>query len=260
MTQPGTTRAAGAFSLAAGFIHAVAAGTHVEHKIAALSMATLAAGQCASGLALLTSRSEAWRRALIVINLSAIAGWLTTRTVGIGFIEGYDSAESIQTADTLCALLAILAVIAITPRVDLSRVGLTGTIAPIVAAILAVPAVYATANHQHDHGAAEWPRPYFPSIGIDIADVPGVSVEQEKRARQLVIDTQRVGPITTWLLPKVGARSVMKRPDTNTSSTSSILTMGTCSTAPNQSRLCTRCMATRKFSFRLCTWPKANQN
>ena len=38
MTQPGTTRAAGAFSLAAGFIHAVAAGTHVEHKIAALSM------------------------------------------------------------------------------------------------------------------------------------------------------------------------------------------------------------------------------
>jgi hypothetical protein len=191
MTELGSTRAAGSFALAAGFIHAIAAGTHVEHKVAALSMAALAAGQCASGLALLTSRSTSWKRALVVVNLLAIAGWLATRTVGIGFIDGFDSAESIQTADTLCALLATLAIVAVTPRVNLSRIGLTETIAPVVAIILAVPAIYSTANHQHDHGSAEWPRPYFPSIGIDIEDVPGVSAEQEERARQLVLDTQR---------------------------------------------------------------------
>lgn len=191
MSRADNLRAAGAFSLAAGFVHAVAAGTHVEHKFAALSMAALAAGQCVTGLALLALKSGSWRRALVATNLLAVIGWLLTRTTGIGFIDGFDTAESIQTADALCALLAMLAVVATAPRVTLARVGLTRTMAPVVAVILAVPAVYATANHQHDHGSDTWPRPYFPSIGIDIVDVPGVSTEQEERARQLVLDTQR---------------------------------------------------------------------
>jgi len=191
MSRTDNTRVAGAFSLAAGFVHAVAAGTHVEHRFAALSMAALAAGQCATGLALLASRSGLWQRALVVTNVVAIVGWIATRTIGIGFIEGFNTAESIQTSDALCALLAVLAIIALTPRISVARIGLTSAMAPVIAVILAVPAVYATANHQHNHGGSTWPRPYFPSIGIDIADVPGVSAEQEERARQLVINTQR---------------------------------------------------------------------
>jgi hypothetical protein len=36
-----------------------------------------------------------------------------------------------------------------------------------------------------------WPRPYDPAAPIDISDVPGVTPEQEARARQLILDTQR---------------------------------------------------------------------
>ena len=191
MIRSDSTRAAGTFSLAAGFVHAVAAGTHVEHTLAAMSMAVLAGAQCATGLALLGSKAGRWRLTLVTVNTLAIIGWVATRTLGISFIEGFDTSESVQTADALCALLAFVAVIATIPRLNLTRVGLTSAVAPIVAVLLAVPAVYATANHQHDHGGSDWPRPYFPSIGIDIAGVPGVSVEQEERARQLIVDTQR---------------------------------------------------------------------
>ncbi len=184
-------KSAGAFSLAAGFVHAVAAGTHAEHKLAAMSMAALAGAPCTTGLALLASKGGKWRLALVAVNTLAIIGWIATRTVGIGFIEGFDTSESVQTADALCALLAFIAVIATVPRLNLTRVGLTSAVAPIVAVLLAVPAVYATANHQHNHSGSDWPRPYFPSIGIDIAGVPGVSSQQEERARQLIVDTQQ---------------------------------------------------------------------
>lgn len=43
-------------------------------------------------------------------------------------------------------------------------------------------------------GAVVWPRPYDPAVGIDIGGVPGVSSEQETRARQLIEATQRELP------------------------------------------------------------------
>ena len=45
----------------------------------------------------------------------------------------------------------------------------------------------------HDH-ATNWPRPYDPTVGIDISGVEGVSVEQESRARELILATQRELP------------------------------------------------------------------
>ena len=45
----------------------------------------------------------------------------------------------------------------------------------------------------HDH-ATNWPRPYDPSVGIDISGVEGVSTEQEARARELILATQRELP------------------------------------------------------------------
>ena len=191
MSRLSDARGAGVFSLAAGFVHAIAAGTHVEHKSAALSMAVLAAGQCIGGLALLAAPSTEWRRVVTSVNVIAIVGWLATRTTGIGFIDGFNTSESIQTADALCALLALLALVASIPRVKVERIGLTSSLAPVVAVLLAVPAVYATASHQHSGSESSWPRPYFPSIGIDISDVPGVSAEQEDRAGQLILDTQQ---------------------------------------------------------------------
>ena len=46
----------------------------------------------------------------------------------------------------------------------------------------------------HDHpadpvAAAGWPRPWDPAVGIDLSGVPGVSVDQQLRADQLIKDT-----------------------------------------------------------------------
>lgn len=59
----------------------------------------------------------------------------------------------------------------------------------------------ADGSHAHDSavltdasGRVVWPRPYDPAAGIDIGGVPGVSSEQETRARDLIETTQRELP------------------------------------------------------------------
>jgi len=56
----------------------------------------------------------------------------------------------------------------------------------------------------HDHttdpvAAAGWPRPWDPAVGIDLSGVPGVSVDQQLRADQLIKDTQKDLP--KWATP-----------------------------------------------------------
>ncbi len=50
-----------------------------------------------------------------------------------------------------------------------------------------------TAADGHVH-TATWPRPYDPAAELDISGVPGVSAEQEARARDLILATQRELP------------------------------------------------------------------
>ena len=47
-----------------------------------------------------------------LINGAAVVGWIITRTKGISFIPGLETAETPQAADTLCALLGALAAFA----------------------------------------------------------------------------------------------------------------------------------------------------
>jgi hypothetical protein len=208
MNHPHAYFTAGAFSIGAGFVHTLAAGTHLEHRTAALLMAVLGASQVGTGIAVMKSSSYFAKYALIATQVIAIGAWLATRTVGIGFINGFDRAESIQTADALCALLAVLALTTIVWNNRFTAVSVTPVLSSVMALVLVVPATYATTTHDHsshsdtttathDHSsnsettAATWPRPYFPGIGIDIGGVEGVSAEQEARARQLVLDTQK---------------------------------------------------------------------
>lgn len=184
---------AGAFSIGAGFVHTLAAGTHLEHRTAALLMALLGAFQVSSGIAVMKSLSSSAKYALVITQVCALGGWLLTRTVGIGFIEGFDVAESVQAADALCALLAAVALAMITLGSRFFSTNITPVLSSMIALVLVVPAAYTTTTHDHgSHSASStWPRPYFPSIGIDINGVEGVSAEQESRARQLVLDTQK---------------------------------------------------------------------
>ena len=180
-------------SIGAGFIHAIAAGTHAEHMSAALAMALLAFLQIGAGVVGLVRNSSAVHLAIPIINLGAIAGWIATRTTGIEFIPGLNIAESVQTADAITAGLAGLAIVASITAIQRKFSIVTPMYAGLIAFVLVVPATFTATTHDHSsHSASSnWPRPYFPGIGIDIDGVEGVSSEQENRARQLVIDTQK---------------------------------------------------------------------
>jgi hypothetical protein len=180
-------------SIGAGFVHAIAAGTHAEHTSAALAMALLAFVQMGAGLLGLALKSSVVNIALPIVNLGAIGGWVATRTTGIGFIPGFDTAESVQTADAITAGLAGLAVVASINGIQRKFSIVTPVFAALISTVLVVPATFATTTHDHSsHSAAStWPRPFFPGIGIDIEGVEGVSTEQENRARQLVLETQK---------------------------------------------------------------------
>jgi hypothetical protein len=191
MSDTETPRLAGIFSIASGLVHGVAAGLHADHAAAARSFAVLAIVQVVAGLAGLFSGDQRVRILVAGANVVSIGGWIAAKTVGIGFINGLETVEGVQATDLLCAILAAIAVsFAVAPQLavnlNLERLSATG-----LAVILTVPAMVTAAGHDHGSSASDWPRPYFPGIGIDIEGVDGVTGEQEARARQLVLDTQR---------------------------------------------------------------------
>jgi len=172
-------------------VHGVAVGLHTDHPTAARTFAVLALVQVVAGLALLFADGGRTRGLIAVVNGASVVGWILAKTVGIGFIDGLGTSEAVQATDLLCAILAALAVLfAVAPRMS-AKLNLERLSATALAAILAVPAMVTAAGHDHGSATTEWPRPYFPGIGIDIDGVAGVSAEQEGRARQLVLDTQR---------------------------------------------------------------------
>ena len=207
---------AGVASLGAGAIHASAIGVHAEHRPAALAFMALATVQLAwGGLALV--RSGRLVAALgVLVNVTAVVGWAVVKTVGIGFVDGLDVAEPIQTADGLAAGLALAAVLVAasafarrtTPTSTL-RGPMTG--AALVVAGLTMFGMVTGGTHVHaadghaegghaDDGhvdaagaphapAAVAPVPYDPSKPIDLGGVEGVTPEQQAAAENLVAVT-----------------------------------------------------------------------
>ena len=191
MSDAPAVRIAGIFSIAAGAVHGVAVGLHASHPASARTFAVLAIAQVVAGLASLFTDDRRVRATVVVVNLASIVGWVAAKTVGIGFISGLENSEAIQATDLLCAILSALAVMLAVAPATAAKLNLERTSATALAAILTVPAMVTAAGHDHSSSTTDWPRPYFPGIGIDIEGVPGVSAEQEARARQLVLDTQR---------------------------------------------------------------------
>jgi hypothetical protein len=199
---------AGGASLGAGAIHAAAIGVHSEHRQAVIAFTVVAALQLAVGAATL-ARSG---RVLIALgglaNAGAFAGWLLAKTSGISFIDGLEAAEPVQTADGIAAGLAVVALLAAAALLRLGRARLlaspllTGGTAVLVAA-LAVPGMLAAGTHAHDEGAdghghegavvaevaAVPPKPYDPTLPIDLSGVDGVTPQQQARAENLLAVT-----------------------------------------------------------------------
>lgn len=153
---PGSVAAA-LTSIGAGAIHAAATGIHAEHPQLARIFVVMAVAQLGGGVWALVRPS---RPAMVVVggvNTAAVAGWLTTRLVGISWIDGLGAREAPQFADTVCGLLGAVAAGAALaallagwhparpPRLMLPT---------LAVAVLALPAMWTGGTHVHSHDDA----------------------------------------------------------------------------------------------------------
>ena len=171
MTDTAPVRVAGIFSIASGLVHGVAVGLHTDHTAAARTFAVLAVVQVAAGLASMFVEDGRLRGVVAVVNVVSVIGWVVAKTSGIGFIDGLGESEAVQATDLLCAILAALAILfAVAPGMS-TKLSLERLSATALAVILAVPAMVTASSHDHGTSTTDWPRPYFPGIGIDIEGV-----------------------------------------------------------------------------------------
>ena len=148
---PGLATAAVA-SIGAGIVHAGAIGIHAEHVTLARLFIAVAVFQLTFGLIALL-RPKRWLAAVGAVgNLVAVGAWLTTRLVGISWIDGLEVREKAQFTDTACALLGVVAggLALAAALVGWHRAHAPNlSLASLAAAALAVPAMFTGATHVH---------------------------------------------------------------------------------------------------------------
>ena len=222
-TKPDILSLAGLASIAAGVIHATAAGAHSEHKQTVYAFAATALFQVGWGALALLRSGRLLALVGIVGNLAAVGGWALAKTEGISFVEGLEDSESVQFADGLAAGLAVAAVlfalVVVLGRPLIAhqpRLPLTG-VAAVAAVALALPGMVSTGSHSHaggSHGeetadghahgaeaeaaadhpeghepAVVPPKPYDPALPIDLGGVEGVTPEQQAAAENMIAIT-----------------------------------------------------------------------
>lgn len=187
--------AAGLASIGAGTIHAAATLAHRAVAPALAIFVVLAGCQLVWG-ALVLARSG--RRLILsgaLGNLAAVAGWIASKTVGIGPVRGLEHAASPQLADSLAALLAAFAVACTVAALARARGGISHPVfgpaatAPL-AVLIAAAAAGATAAPGHAHDAARASHRAQPAHR-SAHGVAGVSAVQQARADRLVRVTRR---------------------------------------------------------------------
>ena len=145
-------------SIGAGVIHAIAVGLHVEHAQAARAFLVLALAQIAWGIGAFFSTDWRLRFAGAAVGTGAVSGWVMTRTSGIAFIDGLQSAEDPQAADTLAVVLAcvsLAAVIWASMRGDSPAHHSTGMNAAYACVVVAMLGAWSATGVVHVHGEME---------------------------------------------------------------------------------------------------------
>lgn len=211
-------------SIGAGLIHGGAIGLHAEHPQLARLFILLAFAQVAWGVMVML-RPRGWLFVVgMLVNASAVAGWLATRLSGISWIDGLEVRESAQIADSLCAALGLIAAVIAIRAVLLGKIEISSTprvaIPAALVAVVAIVAMWNGAAHLHATGDTahggdaahdgdtahtgvvleNWPRAFDPSLPLDISNVEGVSAEQELRAANLIKETSI--KLLRWADPK----------------------------------------------------------
>ena len=151
-------RLAGYASVAAGSLHAVAAGLHAEHPNLLRIFLVMALVQTAWGIVATSIATMLTVTTGAMVNIAAVGGWVLTRTTGIAFVPGLEIAESPQPADTVCAALAALSLVLIVVSVLARTRPLRPSIATNAAYFLAALSLIGVWNaqaHTHSHGTVK---------------------------------------------------------------------------------------------------------
>ena len=148
---------AGVASIAAGAVHAAAAGIHAEHRQLAQIFVLVAVMQIGVGVWALVRPARIAATGVLIVNALTVGGWLTTRLIGISFIDGLEIREAPQFADTACAALGLVAMTAaavgvVSPARRFARPAFV--IPAVMMCALAVWSMMAASTHVHsDHAA-----------------------------------------------------------------------------------------------------------
>jgi hypothetical protein len=213
-------------SIGAGAIHAAAIGAHSEHRQVVITFTIVAAIQLAWGVLALLYSNRWFILAGAACNTAFFIGWVLAKTSGISFIDGLEVVEKVQLADFVAAAFALAAVLgAVVAVFSANRPTSLGhsafVLSAVVTAVITVPTMVAAGSHSHagghshgdvagaghthstgagggggghSHGVVA-PVPYDPDKPIDLGGVPGVSLQQQARAENLIA-------ITLLRLPK----------------------------------------------------------
>jgi hypothetical protein len=158
--RPSTPVAVAALaSIAAGAIHATAAGAHSEHRAAVVAFALTAVFQIGWGALVLLRPSRIVALVGVAGNAAAVGGWILAKISGIGFVTGLDVREEPGFADTLAAALAVVAIVGalvvllpgLSARLSGRRPALVG-LSGVAVLALTVPGMVAAGSHSHDAG------------------------------------------------------------------------------------------------------------
>jgi hypothetical protein len=164
-TVPGALRIAAIASLGAGAIHATCVGSHGDERTVIISFALIAALQIGWGALALVRSGRLVSLSGLAVNGAALGGWVLSRTSGMSFIDGFETAESPGFPDTLAAALAAIAILGAVAALA-RRYEWVARPRPVLVALagvavlsVSVPGMVKTGDHDHaatdGHGAGD---------------------------------------------------------------------------------------------------------
>ena len=220
-------RAAALFSVGAGVVHGAAVGIHAGHPVLVRIFVVCTLLQVGWGVVALERGGRRVAMAGALINGAAVLGWIITRTKGISFIPGLETAETPQAADTLCALLGALAAFAAwagtVPTIASSR-----RRAPsfVVALMLTTAGLATVREHQHSHDEEQAAESAFvvdangalvlktSTTDVPVAVATTTTVPDGKVSKALAGTVPVTTSVTTLPKKKVPVVTTVPAPDT----------------------------------------------
>jgi hypothetical protein len=216
-------------SVAAGVLHAAAAGIHADHPDLSRIFVLLAVVQIGAAVVGFVRPGRFAAAALAAVNAIAFAGWMATRLTGISWIDGLETAERPQPADTIAAVLSAVSVVVAILALARRRPTISSravTVVAVATGVLLIPGLVNATNHdhdahehsasdaeQHDHGTPAAGLTGVEAAAIGVADAPATAVHAHEHTASESTATSAAAPsATTDTMPEMAHAAVPPQP------------------------------------------------